>query len=305
MELRQLRSLVTLAETGFNVTEAASQLHLVQSAVSQHMTKLEDELGVVIFNRQGRRLTGFTEAGNQVLFYARKALSDTSNIQAIGRDFVEDSKGVLRIGTTHTQACYMLPPVLRSFSQRYPGVDVQLHQGSPRQLIEMIKKDHVDFIVCTEALGDDALLDAIHCYRWNRSLIAPDGHPVLQQNPLTHEHLCEYSLITYVSGFTGADHFKKSFARLGLKPRIVLSAADTDVIKTYVREGFGVGIIVSFAYSETKDQGLKARDLSQLFPWEVTRIAYMKERYLRRYEQQFIDLLQNGVGDNALSLLKD
>ncbi len=305
MELRQLRSLVALAETGFNVTEAASQLHLVQSAVSQHMTKLEDELGVVIFNRQGRRLTGLTEAGNQVLFYARKALSDTANIHAIGRDFVEDSKGVLRLGTTHTQACYMLPPVMRTFRKRYPEVDVQLHQGSPRQLIEMIKKDQVDFIICTEVLADESFLDSIHCYRWNRSLIAPEGHAVLSQNPLTHEHLCEYPLITYVSGFTGAGHFKKSFARLGLKPRIVLSAADTDVIKTYVREGFGVGIIVSFAYSETKDPGLQARDLSQLFPWEVTRIAYLKERYLRRYEQQFIDLLQNGVGDNALSLLKD
>lgn len=305
MELRQLRSLVTLAECEFNVTQAATQLHLVQSAVSQHMTRLEEELGVVLFNRQGRRLTGFTEAGQQVLFYARKALSDTSNIQAIGRDFVEESKGVLRLGTTHTQACYMLPPVLRAFRQRYPGVDVQLHQGSPKQLIEMIKKDWVDFIICTEALAEEPLLDSIHCYRWNRSLIAPKGHPVLKQTPLTHEHLCEYPLITYVSGFTGAGHFKKSFARLGLKPRIVLSAADTDVIKTYVREGFGVGIIVSFAFSEEQDKGLQARDLSQLFPWEVTRIAYPKERYLRRYEQQFIDLLQNGVGDNALSLLKD
>lgn len=304
MELRQLRSLVTLAECEFNVTAAATQLHLVQSAVSQHMTRLEEELGVVLFNRQGRRLTGFTEAGHQVLFYARKALSDTSNIQAIGRDFVEENKGVLRLGTTHTQACYMLPPVLRTFSERYPGVDVQLHQGSPKQLIEMIKKDWVDFIICTEALADEPLLDSIHCYRWNRSLIAPLGHPVLEQTPLTHEHLCEYPLITYVSGFTGAGHFKRSFARLGLKPRIVLSAADTDVIKTYVREGFGVGIIVSFAFSDEKDIGLQARDLSQLFPWEVTRIAYPKERYLRRYEQQFIDLLQNGVGDNALNLLK-
>lgn len=305
MELRQLRSLVTLAECEFNVTAAATQLHLVQSAVSQHMTRLEEELGVVLFNRQGRRLTGFTEAGHQVLFYARKALSDTSNIQAIGRDFVEENRGVLRLGTTHTQACYMLPPVLRAFRLRYPEVDVQLHQGSPKQLIEMIKKDWVDFIICTEALAEEPLLDSIHCYRWNRSLIAPQGHPVLMQNPLTHEHLCAYPLITYVSGFTGADHFKKSFARFGLKPRIVLSAADTDVIKTYVREGFGVGIIVSFAYSAEKDRGLEARDLSQLFPWEVTRIAYPKERYLRRFEQQFIDLLQNGVGDNALSLLKE
>jgi LysR family transcriptional regulator, cys regulon transcriptional activator len=305
MELRQLKSLVTLAECGFNVTEAAAQLHLVQSAVSQHLTRLEAELGVVIFNRQGRRLTGFTEAGSQVLIYARKALSDTANILAIGRDFLEQSQGVLRLGATHTQACYMLPPVLRAFRQRYPEVDVQLHQGSPKQLIEMLKKDGVDMAICTEALAEDPLLDSIHCYRWNRSLIAPDGHPVLSQNPLTHEHLCEYPLITYVSGFTGADHFKKSFARLALKPRIVLSAADTDVIKTYVREGLGVGIIVSFAFSAAKDIGLQARELHQLFPWEVTRIAYLKERYLRRYEQQFIDLIQHGVTDNAVSLLKD
>lgn len=304
MELRQLRSLVTLVENGFNVTQAASQLHLVQSAVSQHMTRLEDELGLVIFNRQGRRLTGLTEAGNQVLFYARKALADTSNILSIGRDFAEESKGILRLGTTHTQACYMLPPVLRAFRERYPEVDVQLHQGSPKQLIEMMKKDWVDFTICTEALAEDPLLDSINCYRWNRSLIAPHGHAILDQHPLTHEHLCEYPLITYVSGFTGAVHFNKSFARLGLKPRVVLSAADSDVIKTYVREGFGVGIIVSFAYSQSKDSDLQIRDLSQLFPWEITRIAYLRERYLRRYEQQFIDLSQNGVGDNAVSLLK-
>jgi LysR family cys regulon transcriptional activator len=305
MELRQLRSLVALVENGFNVTQAAQHLHLVQSAVSQHMTRLENELGVVLFNRLGRRLTGLTEAGERVLFYARRTLADTANIQAIGRDFVEENSGVLRLGTTHTQACYMLPPVLRAFRKRYPEVDVQIHQGSPKQLIEMIKKDLVDFAICTEALAQEPLLEAIKCYRWNRSLIAPERHPILRQNPLTHEHLCEYPLISYVSGFTGAGHFVKSFARLGLKPRIVLSAADSDVIKTYVREGLGVGIIVNFAYDEDKDRDLQARDLSQLFPWEITRIAFMRERFLRRYEQQFIDLMQHGVTDNARYVLQE
>jgi LysR family cys regulon transcriptional activator len=302
MELRQLRSLVVLSECGFNVTHAADQLHLVQSAVSQHITRLEAELGVVLFKRQGKRLNGLTLAGEQVLHHARKALADTGNIIAIGRDYVEEGSGTLRIGTTHTQACYVLPPVLRKFRRQYPDVVVQIHQGNPKQLVEMATNDEVDLSFCTEELADHSSLEALNCYRWNRSLIAPKGHPILERHPLTLELLCEYPIITYVHGFTGGGHFRNSFARLGLKPRVVLSAADTDVIKTYVREGFGVGIIVSFAYSAKNDSDLEIKDLSRLFPWEITRIAYNREKYLRLYERKFIELLQTGISDNGASI---
>lgn len=299
MELRQLRSLVALNETGFNVTAAAQKLHLVQSAVSQHLTRLEDELGTEMFIRQGKRLTGLTEAGLQVLFYARKTLADCDNILAVGREHVEESSGIMRIATTHTQACYVLPAVIRRFREIYPDVRLEIHQGTPSQLVDMAINDDVDFSICTEALGSHQGLTAINCYRWNRSMIAPIGHPALSVRPLSLRKLCNYPLITYVFGFTGAGQFRNSFARLGLKPDVVLSAADTDVIKTYVREGLGVGIIASLAHSEQTDPDLGRRDLSGLFPWEVTRIAYKSDKYLRRYQQQFIDLLQNMIADDG------
>lgn len=301
MELRQLRSLVALSETGFNVTQAAEQLHLVQSAVSQQLSRLEEELGVLLFHRQGKRLVGITAAGETVLHYARKTLADTENILAIGRDFADETHGTLRLGTTHAQACYVLPPVLRMFRKAYPDVVVQIHQGNPKQLVEMARNDDVDLSICTEALADSSALESLNCYRWNRSLIAPHGHPILEQHPLSLDILCEYPIISYVSGFTGASHLQKSFARLGLKPKVVLSAADTDVIKTYVREGFGIGIIVSFAYSEKNDSDLKVIDLSKLFPWETTRIAYNRDKYLRRYESHFIKLFQTGIADNGVN----
>ena len=302
MELRQLRSLEQLVESGFSVTLAAERLHLVQSAVSQHLSRLERELGTELFIRRGKRLTGLTETGEQVLHYARRILNDTENILAVGRDHEEVASGELRIGTTHTQARYVLAPVIRAFREIYPLVNLQIHQGTPQQLVEMADSGNVDFSICTEELGEHPNLTALHCYRWNRSLIAPKGHPVLEQRPLALDTLCEYPLITYVFGFTGANHFRTSFARLGLRPRIVLSAADTDVIKTYVREGFGIGIIASLAYSSSADSDLQIRDLSRLFPWEVTRIAYNKEKYLRRYERRFIKLMQNMVADNGLLL---
>lgn len=299
MELRQLRSLVALNECLFNVTATAQKLHLVQSAVSQHLAKLEEELGVDLFIRQGKRLTGLTEAGRQVLFYARQTLADCDNILAVGREHVEESSGVLRIGTTHTQACYVLPPVIRQFRKLYPSVDLQIHQGTPDQLVTMAMNDEVDFSICTESIGDNPGLTAINCYRWNRSLIAPKDHPALKMRPLSLSKLCEFPLITYVFGFTGANQFRTSFARLGLTPTIVLSAADTDVIKTYVREGMGLGIIASLAYSADIDSDLGTRDMSRLFPWETTRIAYKSDKYLRRYQEIFIELLQTMVAEDG------
>ena len=301
MELRQLRSLVALSETNFSVRQAATKLNLVQSAVSQHLSRLEEELGVVLFHRQGKRLTGFTVTGIQVLHYARKTLTDTENILAIGRDFTKETQGTLRLGTTHAQACYVLPSVLRDFRKSYPDVSVQINQGTPKQLVEMAMSNTVDFSICTEALADSQALEAIDCYRWNRSLIAPTGHPVFDESPLNLVALAKYPIISYVSGFTGGSQLKKSFSAQGLEPKVVLSAADTDVIKTYVREGLGIGIIISFAYSKDKDNDLDVIDLSNLFPWETTRIAYRRDKYLRSYESHFMQLFQSSINDNGVS----
>ncbi|MEW8470119.1 MAG: LysR substrate-binding domain-containing protein [Candidatus Thiodiazotropha sp.] len=301
MELRQLNSLVALAESGFNVTLAAKQLFLVQSAVSQHLAQLEKELGTQLFVRKGKRLIALTAAGEAVLGYARQALAVRENILAVGRDHVEESSGVLRIGTTHTQARYVLPAVIRAFRPNFPTVSLQIHQGTPQELVEMAINDRVDFSICTEELGDHSSLNAIPCYRWNRILIALKGHPVLAERALSLERICDYPLITYTFGFTGASHMQTTFARAGLQPNVVLTAADTDVIKTYVREGMGVGLIASMAYSAEQDRDMEIRDLGNMLPWETTWVAYHKDKYLRRYQQRFIDLMESMVLENGVT----
>lgn len=292
MELRQLRSLTVLVESDYNVSRAASRLNLVQPAVSQHLKQLEEELGTRIFQRQGKRLVGLTEAGEKVLHYARATLAGAANLLAVGRDQVEEDKGVLRIGATHTQARYVLPPVIRSFRENYPAVEVQIHQANPLQLVEMAVNDALDLAICTEALDNQPGLTTIPSYRWNRCLIALPDHPALAVRPITLDTLCEYPLVTYVLGYTGRGHLSDTFARDGLRPHVVLSATDTDVIKTYVREGLGVGIIADLAYQAGEDSDLGVRDLSHLFPAEVTKIAYPKDKYLRRFQERFIELFQ-------------
>ncbi|MCU7828680.1 MAG: LysR family transcriptional regulator [Candidatus Thiodiazotropha sp. (ex Myrtea sp. 'scaly one' KF741663)] len=296
MELRQLNSLIALAENGFSVSRAAQKLHLVQPAVSQHLKQLEQELGTRLFRRNGKRLTGLTESGERVLHYARNIITDTSNILAVGQEHVSEEKGVLRIGTTHTQARYVLPPIVRHFSEAYPAVELQMLEGTPRELVDMAKENKVDFAICTEALGEHPALLAIPCNRWNRCLIAPKAHPVLAQKRVTLKALCRYPIITYVAGFTGRDHLTETFGKEDLNPHVVLSATDTDVIKTYVREGMGIGIIADLAYEREKDTDLAMRDLSHLFPWEVTKIGYRRDKYLRTYQQRFIDFFQEISG---------
>lgn len=292
MDLRQLRSLVTLVECGCNVSQAAERLHLVQPAVSQHLRQLEDELGVRLFRRHGKRLMGLTELGSKVLTYARDALAAAGNIVAAGKDHTQEGTGVLRVAATHTQARYVLPSVVRRFSAEYPGVALEIHQGTPAQLIDMVVRDAVDLAVCTEGLGQHQALLAVPCYRWNRCLVAQGGHPVLERKPITLEVLCAYPIITYVFGFTGRGNMSTAFAREGLRPHVVLGAADTDVIKTYVREGLGLGIIADMAYQPGADADLVRRDLSHLFPWEVTKIAHLRGKYLRRFQTRFIDIFQ-------------
>ncbi|RLW70234.1 MAG: transcriptional regulator CysB [gamma proteobacterium symbiont of Stewartia floridana] len=253
--------------------------------------------------RKGKRLIGLTAAGEQVLNYARQALAIRENILDVGREHVEEGSGLLRIGTTHTQACYVLPAVIRAFRKQFPQVNLQINQGTPQQLVELVVTDRVDFSICTEELGEHSTLTAIPCYRWNRSLIALKGHPVLSEKPLSLERICNYPLITYTFGFTGANHMQTTFARAGLQPNVVLTAADTDVIKTYVREGMGVGLIASMAYSPDLDPDLETRDLSHMLPWETTWVAYHKDKYLRRYQKRFIDLLEQMILDNGATKL--
>jgi LysR family cys regulon transcriptional activator len=295
MDLKQLKSLVTIIENNFNISQAAQQLNLVQSAVSQQISRLEEEIGVKIFIRAGKRLSGITPAGEEIVAYAYRTLANANSILEIAQDHISVDQGMLRLGATHTQAQYILPPVIKAFSQEYPDIELQIHQGTPQQLVNKAIYDEVDFSICTEALGQNADLLSLPSYNWNRSLIAPADSPILNNKKLSLEILSQYPIVTYVQGFTGREVFDETFRKEGLKPQVVLSAADTDVIKTYVRNGMGVGVIANMTYLPDKDTDLVLRDLSHLFPAETTKIAYKKDKYLRKHQQRFIELFQKSV----------
>lgn len=297
MELRQLQSLIKLIDCEFSVSKAADEMFVVQSAVSQHLKKLEDEIGADLFVRKGKRLIALTEIGERVAGYARTTLASVSSIHAIGKDYVSQNEGILRIGCTHTQARYVLPPVIKAFNHAYSRVEVQIHQGNPKQLVQWASNDEVDLSICTEELAQSKQLSNTPCYRWNRSLITLPGHPLMDLPEIRLEDLCAYPLVTYVYGFTGRQHFSETFKAAGLSPHVVLSAADTDIIKTYVNEEMGIGIIASMGFDPADETWLEGRDISHLFPWEITRIAYLNDKYLRRYEQRFIDLLLDHVAN--------
>ena len=290
MELRQFHTLITLINNDFSVSRTAEKLFLVQSAVSQQLKRLEQELDCDLFIRKGKRLTGLTEFGRQVEQQAHYAIQSVKNIQRMAQDEQQLSQGVLRIGCTHTQARYILPPVISQFNRDYPNVELQMHQGTPQQLVEWAVNDVVDFSICTEELAQSEKLESIPCYRWNRCLIALPDHPILKIKHLQLNDLCDYPLITYVMGFTGRKSLDETFQHAQLKPNIVLSAADTDIIKTYVLDGLGIGIIASMAFVKNLDKPLRFMDLSDLFPWETTRIAYLKNKYIHRQQQTFVDL---------------
>ena len=290
MEIRQLQAMITLINSDFSVSKTADQLYLVQSAVSQQLKKLELELGGDLFERKGKRLTGLTAFGIQVEQQARKSLNAVKNIHLLSEDNLMVGKGVLRIGCTHTQARYILPTVIRAFHQSFPDIELQIHQGNPKQLVAWAGNDEVDFSICTEELAESGKLQSIPCYQWNRSLVTLPGHALHKIKKLTLKDLAAYPIITYILGFTGRQHFNDIFTQAGLAPNTILSAADTDIIKAYVLEGLGIGVIADMAFDPLIDSGLIKRDLSDLFPWETTRIAYLKDKYIRRSQQRFIDL---------------
>jgi LysR family cys regulon transcriptional activator len=304
MNVSQLKTLISIIDNNFSVSKTAEQLCLVQSAVSQQLLRLEGELGSDLFVRKGKRLTGLTELGDKIEQHARASLMSINNISLIASDHQEQSQGVLRIGCTHTQARYILPPIIKRFNKYYPHIELQMHQGNPKQLAEWASTDQVDFSICTEELGQSTDLKCIAGYQWNRCLVTRPDHPLLTTRRLTLKQLCNYPIITYVAGFTGRKNLDATFTKQDLTPNIVLSAADTDIIKAYVLDDLGIGIIASMAYNANKDKSLKQRDLSHLFPWETTRIAYPKNKYIRKFQQTFIDLFLQVIQQEKSSRFK-
>jgi LysR family cys regulon transcriptional activator len=290
VNLQQLKYLAAVVDNGLNVSDAAEALYTSQPGISKQIRQLEDELGLRIFVRQGKRLASLTPAGEVVLATARRALREIANLKRVADEFRREDAGVLGIATTHTQARYVLPPVLAKFAARFPKVRLVLHQGNPVQVAELTRAGAVDVGIATEAVADDPELVALPCYRWNRGVLVPKGHPLAATRPLTLEALARYPIVTYDFAFTGRSAMNAAFAAKRLEPNVVLTALDSDVIKTYVELGMGVGIVAQMAYDRAKDTAFEMLDASHLFPASMTRLALRKGVFLRGFVYEFITL---------------
>ncbi|MES2533049.1 MAG: CysB family HTH-type transcriptional regulator [Pseudomonadota bacterium] len=288
MNFQQLRSVREAVRSGFNLTEAAHALHTSQPGVSRQIRELEDELGLALFARVGKRLTGLTAPGDHLLPIIERMLIESHNLRQAGQEFLAQEKGVLSIAATHSQARYALPVAVQEFRGRFPEVRLHLRQGSPKQIAQMLLDGEADVGIATEALSDYPQLVALPCFRWTHSLIAPPGHPLLE-GPLTIERLAEHPLVTYDGGFTGRTRIDHAFANAGLKPNLVITAMDADVIKTYVELGLGVGIVAGVAFETERDIKLRAVDAGHLFGINVTKLAVRRDAYLRSYVYAFIE----------------
>lgn len=293
MKLQQLRYLCAIVRNNLNVTAASERLYTSQPGVSKQIRLLEDELGVQIFERTGKQLTGITPAGRAILEQAECALNSVDCIRQLAREFTDPGRGNLSIATTHTQARYALPPVIQGFRQLYPAVGLQMHQGNPEQISDMAASGVVDFAIATEAMEYFEDLVMMPCYSWNRAIIIPCGHPLLGMKSVTLHRLVEHPLLTYVFGFTGRSTLDKAFKSQKLNANVVFVATDADVIKTYVRLGFGVGIVAKMAYDPLIDTDLCAIDASHLFESSTTKIGFRRGMFLRNYHYDFIKLFSS------------
>lgn len=290
MNFQQLRIIREAVRRDFNLTEVANTLFTSQSGVSKHIKDLEDELGVEIFIRRGKRLTGLTDPGKELAEIVERMLLDARNIKRLADQFANRDQGQLTLATTHTQARYALPKAVAQFKTAFPKVHLALHQAEPKEIVALLRAGEADIGIATEALEGESDLATFPWYSWHHSIIVPIGHPLTQVAELTPAILAEYPLVTYHEGFTGRGSIDRVFANAGLVPDIVLSALDADVIKTYVELGLGVGIIASMAFDARKDPGLTLLDGTTIFPINTTHIAIRRGHYLRSYAYRFIEL---------------
>jgi LysR family transcriptional regulator, cys regulon transcriptional activator len=290
MKLQQLRYLAAVAQSGLNITAAAEKLHTSQPAVSKQLKLLEDELGFRVFVRSGRTLTKITPAGQQVIDRAIRILREVQNIKGISDDLKDEGRGTLSIGTTHTQARYVLPTVIQQFRAKYPEVRLHLHQGTSEQIAEMAALDRIDFAIATGSHELFPNLVLLPCYQWYRRIVVPADHPLAQVKKPTLAQIAAYPIVTYVFSFTGSSSLPQIFAKAGLTANVALTARDADVIKTYVRLGFGVGILADVAVDPEADKDLVSIDASHLFPLHTTWIGFSRGGLLRRYMYDFVQL---------------
>lgn len=290
MKLQQLRYLIAIVRNNLNISAAAESLYTSQPGISKQLRLLEEELGVELFSRNGKHLTEVTPIGRQIIARVESILREVNNIQILAEEYRDDRRGGLSIATTHTQARYALPPVIRLFRERYPLVTLQIHQGSPAQIADLVQSGEVDFAIATEAMELFDGLVMMPCYVWRRCVLVPRDHPLVTVERLTLRDVAAYPLVTYVFGFTGRSQLDEAFRNAQLKPLVVFTATDADVIKTYVRLGMGIGIVAWMAYDESQDTDLVRLDASHLFASGVTKIGFRRGMFLRSYMYDFIEL---------------
>jgi LysR family cys regulon transcriptional activator len=290
MNLQQLRFMNEIVRQGLNISDAAGALYTSQPGISKQIRLLEEELGIEIFVRNGKRIVAITEPGKAVLDIARRMLHDLENLKQVGHEFHEQDSGNLTIATTHTQARYALPPTVKQFIKRYPAVKLGLHQGSPTQIAEQVLSGEADLGIATESLALYDELITLPCYEWNHCVIAPPKHPLLAEIKLTLAKIAQYPIITYDFAFAGRNKINAAFEAASIQPNIALTAIDADVIKTYVELGLGIGILAKMAFIPERDKHLRMMDAGHLFKPSTTRIAIRKNEYLRGYTYDFIEL---------------
>ena len=290
MNLQQLRFLNEIVRQGLNISDAASALYTSQPGVSKQIRLLEKELGIEIFVRNGKRIVAITEPGKAVLEIAQRMLHDAGNLKQVAEEFHSQDSGSLTIATTHTQARYALPPTVKQFIKRYPGVKLGLHQGNPTQIAEQVLSGAADIGIATESLALYDELITLPCYEWNHCVITPPNHPLLNEKKLTLAKIAQYPIITYDFAFSGRGKINAAFEAANIQPNIALTAIDADVIKTYVELGLGIGILAKMAFIPERDKHLRMMDAGHLFKPNTTRIAIRKNEYLRGYTYDFIEL---------------
>jgi LysR family cys regulon transcriptional activator len=290
MKLQQLRYLCEVANQELNLSRAAKKLHTSQPGISKQIQLLEDELGVEIFIRNGKRIVSITPPGQTIVEIAGKILREANNLKWVGQEFTNKDVGSLTVATTHTQARYALPPTIRQFTTQYPKVKLTIRQGNPTQISQLVTSGEADVAIATEAIEFFHELVMLPCYQWNRCIITPPEHPLLSLQKISLEAIVKYPIITYDFAFTGRSKINQAFEARGLVPNVVLTALDADVIKTYVELGLGIGIVAEMAFDPNRDKHLRSIDAGHLFESSTTRIGIRKNSYLRSYVLDFIQM---------------
>jgi LysR family cys regulon transcriptional activator len=300
MKLQQLRCIFEVVQNDFNISKAANAIHTSQPGVSKQIQLLEDEVGVQIFQRNGKRLTGLTEPGQQVFDSIAEIIREEKNIKRVSEEYEKKDTGNFTIATTHTQARYKLPNVVEEFVKKYPKINLNIHQGNPSQVTEQIVNGDADVGIATESIGLHDKIFCIPCYSWNRIIVMPKSHPLNEEKIITLEHLATYPLITYDYAFTGSTIVSKVFKESNLKPNIMLTAIDADVIKTYVNLNLGIGLIAEMAFDSSKDIDLISRDVSHLFPLSTTYLGIRKDTFIRASTFDFIKMFTPQMSEYEL-----